>query len=364
MAKFHPPLLPHLPPNPPTIMKLSLALLATAAASASAFNPVAFKPRGTTAITRSSVILAGSKAAEKKASRSEWAKARGMTDGSAKGETVEAGLLTNADGLEYVKLIHPDSGASSEVYLFGGVVTSYVDGEGQEFIAVRPDAMMDGSKPISGGLSHCWPQFGPGEIQQHGFARNVNWTVKSMTDTAVELEMAPSDYTKDIWDKEFHCTFTVTLEKDQLVTKMVADNKGEESFDFQAALHSYFTVSALENLEIAGSFEGKEFLNKMVGDEGEMQTEERSVITIGEEYDRVYKGVNDPVLNDKGTGKSLKVLNTAGWEDTVLWNPYGSEAMGYNNFVCVESVKFDSVSLGAGESWTGDMALKPSALEE
>merc|ERR1712216_1056388 len=152
-------------------------------------------------------------------------------------------------------------------------------------------AMMDGSKPISGGLSHCWPQFGPGEIQQHGFARNVNWTVKSMTDTAVELEMAPSDYTKEIWDKEFHCTFTVTLEKDQLVTKMVADNKGDESFDFQAALHSYFTVSALENLEIAGSFEGKEFVN-----------------TIGEEYDRVYKGVNDPVLNDKGTGKSLKVL--------------------------------------------------------
>ena len=35
----------------------------------------------------------------------------------------------------------------------------------------------------------------------------------------------------------------------------------------------------------------------------------------------------------------LSVLNTAGWEDTVLWNPYGNEGMGYNNFVCVESVK-------------------------
>jgi glucose-6-phosphate 1-epimerase len=27
----------------------------------------------------------------------------------------------------------------------------------------------------SGGLPHCWPQFGPGEIQVHGFARNVDW---------------------------------------------------------------------------------------------------------------------------------------------------------------------------------------------
>ena len=126
-----------------------------------------------------------------------------------------------------------------------------------------------------------------------------------MTDTSVELEMAPSDYTKEMWDKPFLCTFSVSLEEDQLSTKMFVENKGEEAFDFQAALHSYFTVSALDNLEIEGSFEGKEFLNKMAGDEGEMQTETRGTITITEEYDRVYTGVNDPVLNDKGTGKKV-----------------------------------------------------------
>jgi len=275
-------------------------------------------------------------------------------------ETAAAGLMTNESGLEYVRLANGDS--TSDIYLFGGVVTSYVK-EGVEYIAVRPDAKTDGSKPISGGLSHCWPQFGPGEIQQHGFARNVNWAIESQTDTSVELSLVPSDYTKEMWDKEFKCTFTVTLEDDQLSTKMNVDNVGaEDSFDFQAALHSYFTVSSLENLEIAGSFQGKEFLNKMVGDEGEMQTEDREAITISEEYDRVYMGVNDPVLNDKGTGKALSVLNTAGYDDTVLWNPYGDEGMGYNNFVCVESVKFDKVTLAAGESWAGDMALKPSDL--
>ena len=40
-----------------------------------------------------------------------------------------------------------------------------------------------------------------------------------------------------------------------------------------------------------------------------MQTEERETITISEEYDRVYKGVNDPVLNDKGTGKAVSMKN-------------------------------------------------------
>lgn len=154
-----------------------------------------------------------------------------------------------------------------------------------------------------------------------------------MTDTSVELELAPSDASKEMWDNEFLCTFTVSLEEDQLATNMLVENKGEESFDFQAALHSYFTASSLKDLEISGSFAGKEFLNKLVGDEGEMQTENRDVITIAEEYDRVYMGVNDPVLKDAGTGKSLMVLNEAGWEDTVIWNPYGNEAMGYDNFV-------------------------------
>lgn len=333
---------------------MKLALASILLASTSAFT---FVPKQQHAVSRASTALNASRAAQKAASRRKWSESRG---GVAAEEAATAGLMTNDEGLEYVKLVHPETGATSDVYLFGGVVTSYV-ADGVEFIAVRPDAKTDGSKPISGGLSHCWPQFGPGEIQQHGFARNVNWEVKSMTDTSVVLEMAPSDYTKEMWDKEFLCTFTVDIEADQLSTKMFVENKGEEAFDFQSALHSYFTVSSLENLEITGSFEGKEFLNKMV-DGGTVQTEERAAITIGEEYDRVYMGVNDPALKDTGTGKVLSVLNTAGYEDTVLWNPYGDEGMGYNNFVCVESAKFDAVTLEGGATWTGDMALKPSAL--
>lgn len=188
------------------------------------------------------------------------------------------------------------------------------------------------------------------------------WTVTDQSDTSVTLQMEPSDYTKEMWDKAFLVTFKVDLEDEQLKTVMTVNNKGEESFDFQAALHSYFTVSSLDKLEITGSFAGKEFLNKLVGDAGEMQTEDRESITITEEYDRVYKGVNDPVLKDAGTGKALAVLNEAGWEDTVLWNPYGNEGMGYNNFVCVESVKFDPVTLDGGASWEAIMALKPEPL--
>ena len=78
---------------------------------------------------------------------------------------------------------------AAQVYLLGGVPTKYTDSSGKEWIAVRPDAKLYGSKPISGGLSHCFPQFGPGAIQQHGFARNVAWTVASMGESSVVLKV-------------------------------------------------------------------------------------------------------------------------------------------------------------------------------
>jgi len=54
---------------------------------------------------------------------------------------------------------------------------------------------------------------------------------------------------------------------------------------------------------------------------------------------------------------------TGGWEDTVLWNPYGNEGMGYDKFVCVECAKASSpVTLGANEAWRAGMSVVPEPL--
>lgn len=148
----------------PVTMKLSFVSFLTASALTATSAFVIFTP--SVNVERTSVVLAGSRRATKWASKQKWLEARGFDIGMASATTSDStaaaatGIMKNDNGLEYVKLVHPETGASSEIYLFGGVVTSYKDGEGQEFIAVRPDAKMDGSKPISGGLSHCWPQVG------------------------------------------------------------------------------------------------------------------------------------------------------------------------------------------------------------
>ena len=148
----------HIQSNLVAIMKFSLvSFLATASSFAVSSAFVVQSP----SVGRNSVVLEGSRNAQKKASKSKWMEKRGFAEGAtaaADAPAADSGLMTNSDGLEYVKLVHPDTGASSEIYLFGGDVTSYKDADGTEFIAIRPDAKMDGSKPISGGLSHCFPQ--------------------------------------------------------------------------------------------------------------------------------------------------------------------------------------------------------------
>ncbi|RRT75041.1 hypothetical protein B296_00011047 [Ensete ventricosum] len=56
--------------------------------------------------------------------------------------------------------------SEAEIYLFGGCITSWKVSNGKDLLFVRPDAVFNGKKPISGGIPHCFPQFGPGPIQQ------------------------------------------------------------------------------------------------------------------------------------------------------------------------------------------------------
>jgi glucose-6-phosphate 1-epimerase len=97
---------------------------------------------------------------------------------------------------------HPHT-SPPQIYLHGACVTSWKQATGDEVLYVRPDAVFDKSKPISGGLPHCFPQFGPGAMQQHGFARNLDWAIASSSadpnpdekEPSVELMLTENEYT-------------------------------------------------------------------------------------------------------------------------------------------------------------------------
>jgi glucose-6-phosphate 1-epimerase len=66
-------------------------------------------------------------------------------------------FMNNGEGQTKAILKH-SCGAGAEVHLFGACITSWTQATGDEILYCRPDAKFDGSKPISGGMPHCFPQ--------------------------------------------------------------------------------------------------------------------------------------------------------------------------------------------------------------
>jgi len=263
------------------------------------------------------------------------------------------------DALETVNLKN-SAGDTATIYKFGACVTSYVKG-GVDYLMVRPDAKLDGSKPISGGIPHCFPQFGPGAIQQHGFARNLDWEVAEQTDECVVFKLTENEYTMDMWPHKFEAKYTVALTGESLNTELCVTNTDDKAFDFTAALHSYWSISGVSNIKISSpAFDGAKFLDKTQSPPAET-TSKGADVAITKEVDSVYAGVSGDVqLVDSKRSKPLTISNVCGWSDTVVWNPYGDEGMGYDSFVCVESAQASApVVLQPNEYWTGAANVVP-----
>jgi len=283
-----------------------------------------------------------------RSSRSAPRRANGtlMTDSEDSDPTLKTVVLSNPAG-DLVK-----------IYAFGAVITSYVK-DGTDVLAVRPDSKLDGSKPISGGIPFCWPQFGPGALQQHGFARNVEWKVGEQSDRKVVMELTENEYTMGMWPHAFKLQYTVTLKDDRLDTEFFVLNTDSKPFSFTGALHTYLSCDNIDKVAIkAPAFAGATYLDKMQTPPADVKSTS-DTITIAEPVDSVYAGVSGDVVVEGAHAKPL-TINSWGWSDTVIWNPYGDEGMGYKNFVCVESAQAASpIKLEPGEYWTGTMDIVP-----
>ena len=104
---------------------------------------------------------------------------------------------------------------------------------------MRPDAKFDKSKPISGGIPHCWPQFGPGAIQLHGFARNMDWELTAATGGAcpsIEMTLVDNDATRAMWPAKFKVNQTITLSGGKLTATLTVHNTDSKPFEFTSRL--------------------------------------------------------------------------------------------------------------------------------
>ncbi|KAL9271820.1 putative glucose-6-phosphate 1-epimerase [Drosera capensis] len=296
-------------------------------------------------------------------------------------------------------------GSEADVYLFGACITSWKIPSGKDLLFVRPDAVFNGQKPISGGIPHCFPQFGPGAIQQysfmfsvtlvlkqemkccsiiesilddetgfflhavsinylacimqHGFARNLEWSVVDSESAGekpvVTLELKDGPYSRSMWDFSFQALYKITLDSKSLSTELRVTNTDDKPFSFTTALHTYFRAS-VTGASVSG-LKGCKTLNKDPDPKNPLRgKEERDAATFPGFVDCIYLSAPNEIYLENGLGDKI-LLRNSNWSDTVLWNPHVQMEACYRDFVCVENAKIGEVQLAPNQSWTATQQL-------
>ncbi|MGI1679877.1 MAG: D-hexose-6-phosphate mutarotase [Cellvibrionaceae bacterium] len=282
-----------------------------------------------------------------------------------------------------IVLSHPN-GATATLCLYGAHVTSWKLADGEEKFFLSEQAKFQEGKSIRGGVPIIFPQFNEfGSGSRHGFARTSAWALLSAPTQngdriECELSLVHSDETKKIWPHNFSARYLVSLGENSLTLRLKIQNTGEAPFDFTAALHSYFKISALNNISLTG-LKQKEYWNNDGSEFSHRNTENETELIIPDAIDRVYFDVegslslsdahaleNDGKECDQIKKNNLKI-NQLGFSDTVVWNPGEKAVLGmsdmvkeeYQNMLCVEAAAIDRpVVLNPDETWVGSQNLE------
>lgn len=272
--------------------------------------------------------------------------------------TVGVDMVEGLGGLPKVKLTS-SGGGQAEIYLFGACITSWKPLNRDDLLFVRPDAVFNGQKPISGGIPHCFPQFGPGTMQQHGFARNVNWSLvdseNNNGDSAVTFELKETPYSQSMWDFCFQALYKVTLSSSNLTTVLTIRNTDNKPFSFSSALHTYFRAN-VDGASVKG-LKNCKTLNKVPDPSNPVEgKEEREAVNFPGFVDCIYLDAPAELQLDNGLGDIIKIRNT-NWSDAVLWNPHLQMESCYKDFVCVENAKIGNVHLDPEQAWVAEQCI-------
>lgn len=255
--------------------------------------------------------------------------------------------------------------ADVDICLYGAHVTSFRPYNSMEVLWMSPESNFEIGKAIRGGIPVCFPWFGPhktdSEMPQHGFARLMYWDVIATAtlpsgETKVSLQLCSSEETKAYWPHDFCAQVTVVVGSTLTVTLTVT-NTSDVPFEYTCALHSYFSLSAIENLSIYG-LQGTTYYNQITG-ENEVQDE--SSLQIQEPLTRHYLDTEAPVVIEDSIFHRYIKVDKSGSKVTTVWNP-GEETCAkigdlpddaWETFVCVEATNAFNypICLAPGETY-------------
>ncbi len=229
--------------------------------------------------------------------------------------------------------------AECKISLFGGNIVSYrPKSQVHDVFWLGNLNKFDNIQAIRGGVPVCWPRFAEEKLNhhfpRHGFARLSMWNIKNISVDDEKIEVALSL----VPDAKFAINVSANLLikiTDKLEYCLETINHGEEDFCFSEALHAYFNVGSVNDIEISG-LEHYQYKNSL---DGNVYTQDDK-LKINGEFDSAFQNHHQTVeIKDKVWGRVISIEKN-GADTTIVWNPNKdlaemSEGQ-YRNFVCVE----------------------------
>lgn len=267
-------------------------------------------------------------------------------------------------GFTYIEINNAKAHATISTY--SGQVLSYrPKSRNDDLLFVSEKAYYVNGKAIKGGIPVCWPWFGADPDDRgrpaHGFVRNRQWEVtacESCADgsTKVVMALVDSEDTRAIWPHPFRLSIEITV-GNSLKLALLTQNTGNDSITISQALHTYFYVGDIAEVEVHG-LDGASYLDKT---DGFAQKTQMGPVTIDAEVDRIYTGVTgELVIDDASLGRKIRIASR-GCSTAVVWNPWIELAasMGdlddadYKRMICVETANAgpETAEIAAADSY-------------
>ena len=269
------------------------------------------------------------------------------------------------NGMPALHLRAPD-GAEAIVLEYGAHVVSWKPAGGEERLYMSPQSEFGNGTAVRGGVPVLFPQFGGyGPLQQrHGFARNMPWQVvdaRTGEDFAMaSLRLVDNEETRAMWPHAFSLELTVSVTASRLDVEMEVLNTGEQSVEFTAALHTYFAVREVEEVELEG-LRGQTCLDTLTN---RKYVDSGVCVQIDQEVDRIYYDTkNALMLREPRRALAIQAENLP---ETVVWNPWVDRCAmikdmpkdGFRRMLCVEAAAIrNPIKLAPQQSWWGRQTI-------
>jgi glucose-6-phosphate 1-epimerase len=258
-----------------------------------------------------------------------------------------------------------NQGPTCKLFIHGAHVFSFRDENDSELIFMSSETKYE---KVRGGIPIVFPQFGPGKLPQHGFARDSDeWEIVDSTwndnhnSASISLRLKESENTLKVWPTKFEVILTVRIsfhasQRPVFEQTMKVTNTDKNPFEFTACFHTYFQVKNVREVEIS-KFNNVKYMDKVLNKACDSTTD---IVKLVDQTDRVYYDAPEKVEIAQGGEKTF--LETVNFKDKVVWNCWEAGAkkmadMGDNdwvNYVCVEAAAVKTpINLQPGETWSG-----------